>query len=93
MTKEMEQNEAAGQSASRKSLLELLASWEPIEEEFPEIKDLPPEPVELASDEELCSQEEWDRASNRLFPRRPPQPVSRVGLGLRRDDRTQQEEE
>jgi len=31
----------------RKSLTELLASWEPIEEEFPEIPDLPAEPVEL----------------------------------------------
>lgn len=31
----------------RKSLRELLDSWEPIEEEFPEIDDPPPEPVEL----------------------------------------------
>jgi antitoxin VapB len=31
----------------KKSLLELLASWEPIEEEFPEIEDPPPEPVDL----------------------------------------------
>jgi antitoxin VapB len=31
----------------KKSLLELLDSWEPIEEEFPEIEDLPAEPVDL----------------------------------------------
>jgi antitoxin VapB len=31
----------------RPSLLELLASWEPIEEEFPETPDPPPEPVDL----------------------------------------------
>jgi len=31
----------------RKSLLELLDEWEPIEEEFPEIEDLPPEPVDF----------------------------------------------
>jgi antitoxin VapB len=31
----------------RNSLLELLASWEPIDEEFPEIPDLPADPVEL----------------------------------------------
>jgi antitoxin VapB len=31
----------------RKSLIELLDSWEPIDEEFPEIDDPPPEPVEL----------------------------------------------
>jgi antitoxin VapB len=30
-----------------KSLLALLATWEPIDEEFPEIEDLPPDPVEL----------------------------------------------
>ncbi|MQC17638.1 MAG: AbrB/MazE/SpoVT family DNA-binding domain-containing protein [Chloroflexi bacterium] len=29
------------------SLLALLATWEPIDEEFPEIEDSPPEPVEL----------------------------------------------
>jgi antitoxin VapB len=29
------------------SLLALLATWEPLEEEFPEIEDAPPEPVEL----------------------------------------------
>jgi antitoxin VapB len=29
------------------SLLTLLATWEPMEEEFPEIEDLPPEPVDL----------------------------------------------
>jgi antitoxin VapB len=33
--------------APRKSLLALLATWEPIKEEFPEIDDPPPEPVEL----------------------------------------------
>jgi antitoxin VapB len=31
----------------RKSVLELLRSMEPVEEEFPEIADLPAEPVEL----------------------------------------------
>ena len=31
----------------RKSVLELLRSMEPLEEEFPEIPDLPPDPVEL----------------------------------------------
>jgi antitoxin VapB len=31
----------------RKSLIELLDSWEPIDEEFPEIDDPPPEPVDL----------------------------------------------
>jgi antitoxin VapB len=31
----------------KKNLLELLESWEPIEEEFPEIDDQPPEPVDL----------------------------------------------
>jgi antitoxin VapB len=31
----------------KKSLLELLDEWEPIEEEFPEIEDLPPRPVDL----------------------------------------------
>jgi antitoxin VapB len=29
------------------SLLALLATWGPLDVEFPEIKDLPPEPVEL----------------------------------------------
>ena len=33
--------------APKRSLLELLESWEPIDEEFPEIEDLPPEDVEL----------------------------------------------
>jgi antitoxin VapB len=33
--------------APKKSLLELLRSWEPIDEEFPEIEDPPPEGVEL----------------------------------------------
>jgi antitoxin VapB len=33
--------------AHKKSLLELLESWEPIDEEFPDIEDLPPEDVEL----------------------------------------------
>jgi antitoxin VapB len=31
----------------KKSLLELLDEWEPIEEEFPEIEDLPAEPVDF----------------------------------------------
>ncbi len=31
----------------KKSLLELLRSWEPIEEEFPEIEELPYDEVEL----------------------------------------------
>lgn len=30
-----------------KSLLALLATWEPIDEAFPEIEDLPPDPVDL----------------------------------------------
>ena len=29
------------------SLLALLATWEPIDEDFPPIEDLPPEPVDL----------------------------------------------
>lgn len=33
--------------APRKSLLAVLATLEPIDEEFPEIEDLPPEPVDL----------------------------------------------
>ena len=33
--------------ASRPSLLALLATLEPLEEEFPELADAPPEPVEL----------------------------------------------
>ena len=31
----------------RRSLLALLATWEPIEESFPEIEDRPPEPVDF----------------------------------------------
>ena len=31
----------------KKSLLELLETLEPIDEEFPEIEDLPPEPVDF----------------------------------------------
>ena len=31
----------------KKSLLALLASWEPIDEEFPPIDDKPPKPVKL----------------------------------------------
>jgi antitoxin VapB len=31
----------------KKSLLELLDSWEPLEEEFPPIEDLPPDKVDL----------------------------------------------
>ena len=33
--------------APKKSLLALLATWEPIDEEFPPIEDKPPEPVDL----------------------------------------------
>ena len=33
--------------APRKSLIELLDSWEPIEDEFPEIDDPPPEDVDF----------------------------------------------
>jgi antitoxin VapB len=33
--------------APRESILALLATWEPIEEEFPIIEDPPPEPVDL----------------------------------------------
>ena len=31
----------------KKSLLELLDEWEPIDEEIPEVEDLPPEPVDF----------------------------------------------
>ncbi|MDS4020028.1 MAG: AbrB/MazE/SpoVT family DNA-binding domain-containing protein [Candidatus Competibacter sp.] len=31
----------------RHSLLALLATWKPLEEDFPDIQDWPPEPVEL----------------------------------------------
>jgi len=31
----------------RRSLLALLATWEPLEEDFPELEDRPPEPVDL----------------------------------------------
>jgi antitoxin VapB len=31
----------------RHSLLALLATWEPLEENFPDIQDRPPEPVDL----------------------------------------------
>ena len=31
----------------KKGLLALLAEWEPIDEEFPDIEDLPPEPFDL----------------------------------------------
>ena len=34
-------------AAPPKSLLELLDEWEPIEDEFPEINDPPPEPVDF----------------------------------------------
>jgi hypothetical protein len=40
----------SGPSTSKmrpRSLLEILAALEPIEEEFPPIEDLPPEPVEI----------------------------------------------
>ena len=33
--------------APKRSLIELLDSWDPIDEEFPPIEDLPPEPVDL----------------------------------------------
>ena len=33
--------------APTKSLLDVLATLQPLDEEFPEIRDLPPEPVEL----------------------------------------------
>jgi antitoxin VapB len=33
--------------APRRSLIELLDSWDPIDEEFPRIEDRPPEPVNL----------------------------------------------
>jgi antitoxin VapB len=35
------------EAAPRESLLELLARLEPLGEEFPEIEELPPDPVEL----------------------------------------------
>jgi antitoxin VapB len=33
--------------AKPKSLLALLATWEPLEEDFPPIEDLPPDPVNI----------------------------------------------
>lgn len=33
--------------AAAPSLLALLASWEPLEEEFPDVEDSPPEPFAL----------------------------------------------
>jgi antitoxin VapB len=33
--------------APKRSLIELLDSWDPIDEEFPPIADMPPEPVDL----------------------------------------------
>ena len=33
--------------APKRSLIELLDSWDPIDEEFPPIEDWPPEPVDL----------------------------------------------
>jgi antitoxin VapB len=33
--------------APRRSLIELLQSWDPIDEELPIIEDRPPEPVDL----------------------------------------------
>lgn len=33
--------------ARRKSLMELLETWEPLDEDFPQIEDPPPEPVDL----------------------------------------------
>jgi len=33
--------------AAKRSLIELLDSWDPIDEEFPPIEDRPPEPVKL----------------------------------------------
>jgi antitoxin VapB len=33
--------------APKRSLLELLDSWDPIDEEFPPIEDMPPDPVDL----------------------------------------------
>lgn len=31
----------------KRSLLALLSEWEPLREDFPEIKDFPPEPVDI----------------------------------------------
>ena len=39
--------EPKAQSNTKESLLALLAMWEPIDERFPEIEDLPAEPVDL----------------------------------------------
>ncbi|HEX4111998.1 MAG TPA: AbrB/MazE/SpoVT family DNA-binding domain-containing protein [Stellaceae bacterium] len=33
--------------AKPKSLLALLATWEPLDEDFPPIEDLPPDPVDI----------------------------------------------
>ncbi|HEX3673859.1 MAG TPA: hypothetical protein VHU87_06265 [Rhizomicrobium sp.] len=35
-----------GKSEQKKSVAELLASWEPLDDEFPQISDLPPDPVD-----------------------------------------------
>jgi len=42
-----EDNRLIIEPAKPKSLLARLATWEPIDEEFPEIEDLPPDPVDL----------------------------------------------
>jgi antitoxin VapB len=39
--------EPKAQANTKESLLALLAMWEPIDERFPEIEDLPAEPVDL----------------------------------------------
>jgi antitoxin VapB len=39
--------EPKARTKTRESLLALLATWEPIDERFPEIPDLPAEPVDL----------------------------------------------
>jgi antitoxin VapB len=39
--------EPKAKTKTKKSLLALLATWKPIEERFPEIEDLPPDPVDL----------------------------------------------
>ena len=35
------------QPPTKLSLLELLDTWEPLDEDFPEIEDLPPEPFDI----------------------------------------------
>jgi antitoxin VapB len=50
-----------------KSLLELLASWEPLDGDFPEPPDLPPDPPPFLEEE----QEPWTAKSRKGQPKMP----------------------